>query len=235
MKILPLEWDSNLFRMTVGRIDFDPMDSPKDLMGLLLSDETYKLVYVVCKQELPELYPGKETFLKMDTRIDFYSPAKYAIATTRIEQLNDGHQVPLKRLYEMAYIAGEYSRFNRDPQFSREQFQDLYRIWVDKSVDGSIADHVLVAFTDSGDPAGMVTIKKEKNSFRIGLLAVLPEFQGRGIGKDLVRKAFEFGKEAKVEGIYVATQAENKSACNFYHSLGFVISARTHIYHYWNS
>ncbi len=47
-------------------------------------------------------------------------------------------------LCELAISAGAYSRFHVDPHFSDEKFESMYRLWIERSVKGELADVVLV-------------------------------------------------------------------------------------------
>jgi GNAT superfamily N-acetyltransferase len=61
------------------------------------------------------------------------------------------------------------------------------------------SDHVVLALDDAGRVVGFITaISDGVLSAYIPLLEVLPEYQGRGIGGDLVRRMLE-----KLDGLYM--------------------------------
>lgn len=65
--------------------------------------------------------------------------------------------------------------------------------------------------------------KGEKN--KIGAIYILPQFQRKGIGKKLMKKALAWlGKE---KDIYVNVVSYNQKAISFYQSLGFIKTGKT--------
>ncbi len=53
---------------------------------------------------------------------------------------------------------------------------------------------------------------------KIGRLAVLKDYRGKGIGKSLLKSLIEFGQEQGIERFYLHAQT---TAIGFYESLGF--------------
>lgn len=134
-------------------------------------------------------------------------------------------------LYPLAYRAGHKSRF-RDGRFGQGKFEEMYRIWTDKSVSGEMATNTFVYFSD-GTPAGMVTVKVDREEAVIGLIAVYEEYAGRHIGSSLMRHVIALCREAGVRRLSVPTQKDNTVACRFYERLGFKAVSHTAIYHVW--
>lgn len=56
----------------------------------------------------------------------------------------------------------------------------------------------------------------------IGPLAVLPEYQGRGLGRYLLRAAIAFGKEKGYKKVVLSVNAENENAKALYLKEGFI-------------
>ena len=46
-------------------------------------------------------------------------------------------------------------------------------------------------------------------------------YRGRGIGRELIRRAIEWARDHQLRGIRLETQTNNWPACNFYRRLGF--------------
>lgn len=77
--------------------------------------------------------------------------------------------------------------------------------------------HVVLAREEDGRVVGFVTaISDGVLSAYIPLLEVLPAYQGRGIGTELMRRMRE-----KLAGLYMADLACDPELESFYHRLGF--------------
>jgi ribosomal protein S18 acetylase RimI-like enzyme len=89
------------------------------------------------------------------------------------------------------------------------------------------AEGIFVAEED-GKVVGYVTSRVDHDS-KIGWipnLAVLPEYQQRGIGKDLIETALTYMAEAGMLYARIETLAHNKVGQHFYPSMGFEEVAR---------
>ncbi|MEK6843271.1 MAG: N-acetyltransferase [Candidatus Micrarchaeota archaeon] len=73
---------------------------------------------------------------------------------------------------------------------------------------------------------GFVDFKENEKSIKILGLAVLPEFQRKGIGKKLLTAAINFAREKKKEIIYLLLSNENFPASKLYEKLGFTIRGK---------
>ncbi len=144
-------------------------------------------------------------------------------------------------LTELAIAAGKYSRFNVDPTFPREKFQAMYRLWIERSVRGELADAVLVAATDptdneeqvQRDPGGMITLAESGGVAQIGLIAVAGAMRGRGIGSALIDAAHRWMQTRGAGEARVVTQLENLPACHLYERAGYQLSHVQNVYHFW--
>ncbi|MDW0118513.1 GNAT family N-acetyltransferase [Sporosarcina thermotolerans] len=74
-------------------------------------------------------------------------------------------------------------------------------------------------------PVGVVRSSREfyNNEFvlNIGTLALIPEYQGKGLGRQLLRKALEFGNSIGLPKTVLSANAENERAVNLYTKEGF--------------
>lgn len=130
---------------------------------------------------------------------------------------------------KLGWRAGHRSRFNLPP-FNHEECKRLYSCWIEKSLSGLLADYVI--FTETGDtPESILTLKIDKSTATIGLLAVSESSAGKGIGKALISSCIELCKSSGVEKLVVPTQLENTEACTFYEKCGFVPQNYTAVYH----
>jgi dTDP-4-amino-4,6-dideoxygalactose transaminase len=67
----------------------------------------------------------------------------------------------------------------------------------------------------------------------IGLLAVSPKYQCQGVGRTLMRAAFQWAAKHNAHLVEVSTQEENAGAMRFYASQGFQQVSRKTNYHIW--
>jgi len=71
-----------------------------------------------------------------------------------------------------------------------------------------------------GAPAGYLIVQRTTDEHRLVNIALRPEFQGRGIGSELIRR---IQREAATAGVPVRLQVfENNRARSLYRRLGFV-------------
>jgi len=98
---------------------------------------------------------------------------------------------------------------------------------IDQDVAGPNARHVLVG-TDGGRVVGYVTTRVDQDS-RIGWipnLAVLPEYQGQGLGRQLLRAALDHLRGQGMECARIETLEQNQVGWHLYPSMGFEEVAR---------
>ena len=82
-------------------------------------------------------------------------------------------------------------------------------------MDGKVVGIVAVSIDEEKSPC--VALKKHGY---ISDIAVLKEYRGRGIGKELLKRAEEFTKESGFEFIHLDVTIDNP-AVDFYHSQGW--------------
>lgn len=111
------------------------------------------------------------------------------------------------------------TRFYNDPVISKERADELYSSWMKNSLNGKVADMVLV-WEEHGQILGFITLQKNGH---IPLIGVSQEARGRGIAKELVRAAFlEFVKN-DCSKAFIETQIVNIPALRAYQSCGFKV------------
>lgn len=123
----------------------------------------------------------------------------------------------VKQLGEMVRGLFLQTRFYQDPMIPIVKADMIYQKWVENSVRGSQADHVLV-WEENGTILGFVTLK---NTGHIPLVAVAKDAQGRGIAKHLLSSAEERFIKMNLSKAYIETQISNIPAIRAYTSKGF--------------
>lgn len=220
--IKELSWDSEFFNIKIGEWNTD--DS-------LDADPTvFDLVYVKSGgSDTPQLNGFQNVFT--ETRVIFAKQLVRQYAeqqNIRSVSVNDDINI----LYELAYESGKFSRFKLDERFGQHNFEKLYRAWVDNSLSHRFADDVIV-FTENNVLKGFATYKVYAGFAGIGLIAVDPGMQGKGIGKKLLDHIESILVSKEVTELRIPTQLENKAACAFYTRQNYKIAETIYIKHYW--
>jgi dTDP-4-amino-4,6-dideoxy-D-galactose acyltransferase len=224
--IRTLDFDSTLFGYPVGALTIGEGGCTETEAQQILRQEgaAYRLVYLFSPEPLGtfgEPVDIKLTFIK--------TPLAQLPAHEAIHAYTGGDD---QRLLQLAFDSGVYSRFHTDPGFSGNEFQQLYRLWMVRSIRGEIADAVLV-YNDGTGNCGMVTVAAENQQAEIGLIAVDGSVRGKGIGKLLIAHAETFAAQQGCSRLLVATQAANTPAVSIYLKTGFTEYSRIYIYHRW--
>lgn len=225
-----LQWDSDFFGLRICRINIASNEEWYMLQQEAISlRKQYDLIYVFSDQEL--LTDTNGMHLVDIKTIYAKSIDSSAIMPTAIECYQES--VPNADLYRLALICGTYSRFRLDDKLPVDSYERMYRCWMERSLDGSMADVVLVHRTDT-QIDGMITLKIEANVAHIGLVAVDEGAQGKGIGTMLIKSVEAYLQgNTMVRHLKVATQWANKPACHLYEKNGFVVEEKSNIYHWW--
>lgn len=135
-------------------------------------------------------------------------------------------------MINLAIQSGVFSRFNIDKMIGRDKFEELYRIWIIKSVNREIANEVIV-YNHNDDIAGYLTIGEKNNRADLGMGAVDSKYRGKGIGRILFENAEKYAFDQGYEDIQIVTQGDNIPACKLYEKLGYSIESKEYFYHIW--
>ncbi|WNM20347.1 GNAT family N-acetyltransferase [Flavobacterium capsici] len=229
MEIKKLEWDSNFFGFPVGDLlvecetsdskvfnsDFFTFFQVRSKYPLNIISETHSLSHWEIKTIFSKNL-DKSSEIKIDI-IDF-----------------DDSKINEKLLYELAYESGKFSRYKLDKNIPNNKFKKLYQLWIKNSVNKSFADKIFY-YKENDDIAGFVTVKIKDTFAQIGLIAIEPNLQGKGIGKNLLLKVENYCLENNVKRLLIPTQSENEQACKFYTKMGYIISEEIIIKNYWKN
>lgn len=232
MKVEFLEWDSSFFGWSVGRTQLERSFNPVKLKRLL-DRSGCRVVYLFLDEPDEVSVSTIQTIAPLcDLKCVYFKQLK------RRNKKAPDHIFPYTgnvtdRLKDLAFISGTYSRFSTDTHF-KPYFESLYTEWVRQSVSGSISDIVFV-FREEGHLGGFITVAKDtkKSMCTIGLLAVHPDFQGRGIASKLLDMVEVWANGSKIKCIDVVTQGENIPACRLYEKNGYSLCKKTAVFHYW--
>ena len=222
MKVNYLKWDSDFFDIDVykGRYNhnsfFDFSKLRNGLTYLFSEKEIIGLKNVFYDQKVTFIKKIKKNNIEVVKQIFSYSSCKEVS----------------KEILNLSYQSGEYSRFKRDPKIPSNKFLELYYLWIINSVNRSISDEVYT-YKIEGVDVGMITIKKNKKTCRIGLVAVDNRQRGNNIGQNLMLAAEKWALENGCNEIEVETQENNFKAMGFYKKMNYKAFQKEYIYHLW--
>lgn len=221
-----LKWDSNFFNFKVGNIKIGNKNIQEINDEIIrLQDLGCRLVYVN-SPEILDLTKFKSVLVDKKRSYILSNP-QYKEIKKQIVSVIDNP--PL--LYNLAYQAGEYSRYRVDPYVEETIFKKLYRTWIDNSINNGFADYVLAAIKNN-NYIGLITAKKREHELSIGLFATDKMYRNEGIGSGLIQTVINYAFLQKLE-VEVTTQADNDKACTFYQHKGFEKIREEYIYHVW--
>jgi dTDP-4-amino-4,6-dideoxy-D-galactose acyltransferase len=240
--IQKLCWDTEFFGVGTGSIFLsDAVKAGWDEVKARMDRYGLGLLYVfhdITGGDPTQGDEHRESFLSasgarlMDRKVIFEKDLTENTVNSEPDALIYEASDPDEALYSLALQSGAYSRFRLDERFPQGSFEKMYRIWMEKSTRGDMADCVLVV-KHQEKTAGMVTVKYSGRESSIGLIAVDESARGLNLGQKLIRGAeYEaFGAGSRL--MTVATQLDNEPACRFYSKMGYRIQSVILIWHVW--
>ena len=231
-----LAWDSAFFGFSVARIGARVADA--DALGevlLALRERGVRLAYWFAD-------PGERSERAADglrgTRVGgrvLYRRdlAQAGEAHSAVEVVRYAGAQADDALITLAVQAGALSRFALDPAMPPGTAARMYRLWIERSVTGEIADAVYVAGGAPDRRAGMITTAAQDDAGVIGLLAVADGHRGAGIGRALVEAAHRHFRARGLARAQVATQEENTAANRLYEACAYRRARTDAVFHFW--
>ncbi|WP_312242503.1 dTDP-4-amino-4,6-dideoxy-D-galactose acyltransferase [Pantoea sp.] len=209
VNIHPLEWESQFFGLRMARLALDgaqPLDA-----GTL---QGWPLLQAKVPAERFEAIDAlsQHGFQLVEGEADFSLNIK---RTERQTGLRIAREAQIEPLRAAARHAFSQSRF-RAPWFSLQASGDFYAQWIENAVRGTFDNQCLIAVDDAGELQGFVSLREAEGDARIGLLAVLPHAQGKGVGQRLMLAAADWGRVRQLNRLRVATQLSNLAAMRLY-------------------
>lgn len=222
--IEPLAWESEFFQRQSAKLNFSdsaPQLNPAELDAFTLTQAkvpTHRLDLIDSLGQLGfKLVEGEVDLALLIEEKDEVGTenASSAIGTGTYQQrLATTADIPLLR--SVAAQAFALSRF-RTPWYDPQDSGRFYALWAEKAVLGTFDHQCLLVMDTFGQPAGFVTVRDlQDGSARIGLLAVFPDAQGKGIGSLLMSAAKQWCQSHRLHRLRVATQMSNVAALRLY-------------------
>ncbi|WP_145540097.1 dTDP-4-amino-4,6-dideoxy-D-galactose acyltransferase [Yersinia alsatica] len=220
--IEPLAWESEFFQRPSAKLHFSdsaPQVSPAELDAFTLTQAkvpTHRLDLIDALGQLGfKLVEGEvDLSLSVEDTIGTENASFKVDAGAYQHRVATTEDIPLLR--NVAGAAFALSRF-RAPWYDPQDSGRFYALWAEKAVLGTFDHQCLLVMDSSGQPAGFVTLRDlQDGSARIGLLAVFPDAQGKGIGSLLMSAAKQWCQSHGLHRLHVATQMSNIAALRLY-------------------
>lgn len=219
--IEPLAWESEFFQRHSAKLIFSdsaPQLNPAELDAYTLTQAkvpTHRLDLIDSLGQLGfKLVEGE---VDLSLAVDIHSGVGTENATSAVDnELRVATAADIPLLRRVAASAFALSRF-RAPWYDPQDSGRFYALWAEKAVLGTFDHQCLLVMDSLGQPAGFVTLRDlQDGSARIGLLAVFPDAQGKGIGSSLMSAAKQWCHGHGLQRLRVATQMSNIAALRLY-------------------
>jgi dTDP-4-amino-4,6-dideoxy-D-galactose acyltransferase len=231
-----LRWDSDFFGFEIGRLEKSSFDeSAARALTTWMTQQRVKCTYCLfdandaTSVRTAEAHGGRFA----DMRLTYSMTLGPRTQRTADVSVRKGRPSDLPALEPIARASHTDSRFYFDDRFERRRVDDLYAVWIEKSLGGALADGV-TTFDHDGRAAGYVTYKRDATTGEIGLVAVGEQARGRGAASALVDAALATLEKEGVTRVNVVTQARNTAAQRLYQRAGFTLSTAQIWYHLWS-
>tara|TARA_B110000503_G_C7126100_1_gene404667 strand:- start:577 stop:1284 length:708 start_codon:yes stop_codon:yes gene_type:complete len=228
LKITKLDWDSDFFGRNIYQIF---AESP---LVKLTVPEACDVLFLKSENPLKCNVVGFDCTYE-EEKVVFTKNIKPDIGALSSEILSvQDISINMESLCDLAYLSGHSSRYNLDVKFSREEFEGMYRQWIINALETSFQDDILIYNIDNVI-SGMITFKVSDFSCHVGLISVLNNAQGKGIGRKLLEHLEHSMSLQGVSRVVIPTQRKNVSAMGFYQKIGYHHESSEFCRHYWRN
>jgi len=234
-----LDWDSDFFGFPIAYLSSHIItDSVMFRIDKYVKSNNIKLIEYLCNchDYGSVLAAENHKFHFADIRLTFErSIQKHANVVLPegfyFGKAEERHVGKLKNIAENLYLD---SRYYFDKNFDIEKTNIFYQNWVEKAVLGTFDNECYCVFVQD-EPVGFCTIRYSKsNNVNIGLFGIDNQYQGIGLGKNILFLVFNELNDKQIEKIFVVTQGRNYPAQRIYQSVGFLTKSTELWYHKWN-
>jgi len=121
-------------------------------------------------------------------------------------------------------------RLGLPPDKDSRHASNITDSWIVEDMDKGVRYFIAEA---GGIPVGAFTVGHPKpDTGFIGRLAILPEYQGRGLGRKLFTYAIDRAAETGADHISVGVISDEKHLVEWYERMGFTVKSRNRFEHF---
>ena len=231
-----LAWDTAFFGRRIGRVLGDRFDA--DLarsVNAWARRNAIEALYFLARSDDPLTTTTAEAagFRFVDIRLTFALERPTSSGPTRPD-VRAARADDLAALQTLARVSHGDTRFFFDMAFARERAQALYAAWIKRACED--ADGVVWVPVDAQDrPLGYLSCHYDaaEAAGEIGLVAIDPAAQGRGLGRALIDAGMIWFAEKGATRVTVVTQGRNRAAQRLYQRSGFLTDSLALWFHKW--
>jgi dTDP-4-amino-4,6-dideoxy-D-galactose acyltransferase len=228
-------WDTAFFGRRIGRFEMD-RPSAGDVTQAVAWAREHDLDCLYALVDADAIGSARaleaQEFRFADIRLTLDRGVGAAAGDATDAGIDDGRAGDLEALVALARSSHPHTRFTADPGFGLERAADLYATWVATALDEP--DAIVLVPRADGRATGYLTLHALNASVaRIGVLAVAPDLQRRGVGRALVAEGLRRAAIRGVSRVSVVTQGGNAASVRFYERCGFEARRAQLWYHRW--
>ncbi|MCS6955737.1 MAG: GNAT family N-acetyltransferase [Candidatus Calescibacterium sp.] len=225
MKIVTEEFDSSIFKKKVFRVILNSSLSTSDVA--FLHEELARMHDAIIYCTIPvisshigvledcgfSLISIRNTYVY---RRDFLNKTfEDELPGYKVIEFRSDMNISDNVIHRFATVIGQVNRYFKDPKINKQHSQELYIQWINNSLYHGLATKCFFVFWGE-NPVGICTTRLNGSDARIDLFGVLPEFQGKGVGKLLLGGVLKYLLSYNPNVIWVATAGENIRANIFF-------------------
>jgi len=235
-----LEWDTRFWGFPIARLNASTLDDvvARDAASWC-SRHGIRCLYFLAEGHCPQTLTlaHEHGFRFVDIRVELVMSLP---RTMQDDIAGNGITVrpaakgDLAMLRRLAAVSHYDARFFKDQRFDSGRAAELYAEWISRDLDL----HTVFVCESPGaaeSPDGYISCQHDDQlrEGRIGLLAVEPQHQGKGLGAALIVASLRSCAAAQLSAVRVVTQGTNVSAMRLYERCGFRTSSVNVWFHKW--
>jgi ribosomal protein S18 acetylase RimI-like enzyme len=234
-----LAWDSEHFGLSIARLRSDTLEAARASdADRWCTQRGVDCLYLLADSNHPETsrVAARHGYRVVDVRLNLRhelgglgTEAWHSPGPLRVRP---GSARDLGQLIPLAARSHRHSRFYFDGRFPEERCGALYARWIERAVNDPARELLVAEIDDS--PVGYQALGlPEQGRGRLDLIALKPEYRGRGLGRAVLLAALRRLRGLGAEVVLTAMQARNADAVRAHERIGFALELTQIWHHKW--